>query len=102
MKNAPLIFSIAAVVIALAAGIYSLVQNPGTAKNAVVKNSDSTSVSIATSGIVYVDLDRIVQEYDMASDLGAVVETKVKNISARKPPARLTPAPQTLAPVVVA
>ncbi len=51
------------------------------AGKAVSENgADSTNVTLATSGIVYVDLDRIVQEYDMASDLGAVVETKVKNI----------------------
>ena len=80
MKNVPLILSIAAVVIALAAGIFSLVYGPESGKKQAVSGTDSTDVAIATSGIVYVDLDRIVQEYDMASDLGAVVETKVKNI----------------------
>ena len=32
--------------------------------------------------IVYVDLDRILTEYDMANDLRSVVETKVQNIQA--------------------
>ena len=80
MKNVPLILSIVAVVIALAGGIWTIVQVPGSGKAAQSAISDSTSVTMATSGIVYVNLDRIVQEYDMASDLGAVVETKVKNI----------------------
>lgn len=80
MKNVPLILSIVAVVIALAGGIWTIVQVPGSGKVAQSAVSDSTSVTMATSGIVYVNLDRIVQEYDMASDLGAVVETKVKNI----------------------
>ncbi len=57
-----------------------MVYGPESGKKQAVSGTDSTDVAIATSGIVYVDLDRIVQEYDMASDLGAVVETKVKNI----------------------
>ncbi|MBO8448101.1 MAG: OmpH family outer membrane protein [Bacteroidetes bacterium] len=80
MKNVPLILSIVAVAVAVAGGIYSLTLNPKSEKNTPADGSDSTSVTMATSGIVYVDLDRIVQEYDMASDLGAVVETRVKNI----------------------
>ncbi len=32
--------------------------------------------------IVYIQLDRILQEYDMANDLRSVVETKVQNIQA--------------------
>ena len=80
MKNVPLIRSIVAVAVAVAGGIYSLTLNPKSEKNTPADGSDSTSVTMATSGIVYVDLDRIVQEYDMASDLGAVVETRVKNI----------------------
>lgn len=80
MKNVPLILSIIAVVIAVAGGILTVVQGPKSEKNPSANPSDSTYVTKATSGIVYIDLDRIVQEYDMASDLGAVVETRVKNI----------------------
>ena len=80
MKNVPLILSIIAVVIAVAGGILTVVQGPKSEKNPSANPSDSTYVAKATSGIVYIDLDRIVQEYDMASDLGAVVETRVKNI----------------------
>ncbi len=80
MKNVSLIFSIIAVAVAVAAGVFSLTGGQNSEKNMASGDQDSTYVAKATSGIVYVNLDRIVQEYDMANDLGAVVETKVKNI----------------------
>ena len=80
MKNTPLILSIIAVVVAVAGTVWAVVQNPKSERTVSSDPSDSTYVAKATSGIVYIDLDRIVQEYDMASDLGAVVETRVKNI----------------------
>ena len=80
MKNTPLILSIIAVVVAVAGTVWAIVQNPKSERTVSSDPSDSTYVAKATSGIVYIDLDRIVQEYDMASDLGAVVETRVKNI----------------------
>lgn len=43
--------------------------------------AETTSVSHAGE-IVYVQLDRILQEYDMANDKRSVVETKVANIQA--------------------
>ena len=80
MKNVSLFVSIIAVIIAVAAGVLSFTGKPQSANGQAKDASDSTDVTMATSGIVYVNLDRIIQEYDMASDLGAVVETKVKNI----------------------
>ncbi len=80
MKNTPLILSIIAVVVAVAGCVWAAVKSPVSDRNSLSAGSDSTYVATATSGIVYIDLDRIIQEYDMASDLGAVVETKVKNI----------------------
>ena len=44
--------------------------------------SEQTECSACQGAIVYVDLDRILQEYDMANDLSSVVETKVQNIQA--------------------
>ena len=79
MKNVSLFVSIIAVIIAVAAGVLSFTGKPQSANGQAKDASDSTDVTMATSGIVYVNLDRIIQEYDMASDLGAVVETKVKN-----------------------
>ena len=80
MKNVSLFVSIIAVIIAVAAGVLLFTGKPQSANGQAKDASDSTDVTMATSGIVYVNLDRIIQEYDMASDLGAVVETKVKNI----------------------
>ena len=77
MKNVPLILSIIAVVIAVAGGILTVVQGPKSEKNPSANPSDSTYVAKATSGIVYLDLDRIVQEYDMASDLGKQLENEM-------------------------
>ena len=41
-----------------------------------------TAVAATEGKIVFVDLDRILTEYDMANDLRSVVETKVQNIQA--------------------
>lgn len=53
-------------------------------KNAASSDSAATTETAAvTEGtIVYVDLDRILMDYDMANDLRSVVETKVNNIQA--------------------
>ena len=46
------------------------------------ENGTETEIQAEKGAIVYVDLDRILQEYDMANDLRSVVETKVQNIQA--------------------
>ena len=55
-------------------------------KNAAVTESAAateTAAAAATEGkIVYIDLDKILMDYDMANDLRSVVETKVQNIQA--------------------
>ena len=40
-----------------------------------------TDTTIARGSIVYFNLDRVLQEYDMANDLRSVVETKVNSIN---------------------
>ena len=53
--------------------------------NAASTDSAATTetAAAATEGkIVFVDLDRILMDYDMANDLRSVVETKVNNIQA--------------------
>lgn len=40
----------------------------------------ATDSTIAPGAIVYFNLDRVIAEYDMANDLGSVVETKVNSI----------------------
>lgn len=79
MKHLPLIISILALVAALAFGIIFLTSD----KNTSEENATEAVAADANKGdIVYIDLDRILQEYDMANDLRSVVETKVQNIQA--------------------
>lgn len=42
---------------------------------------NATEVTSAAGSIVYIDLDRIIAEYDMANDLRSVVETKADGIT---------------------
>jgi outer membrane protein len=52
-------------------------------KNEAVQAEGEAVENVAGAGsIVYIDLDRILMEYDMANDLRSVVETKVQNIQA--------------------
>ena len=79
MKNASLILSIVALLAAAAFGIILFTSD----KETTDKFAESGAVTPASQGdIVYIQLDRILQEYDMANDLRSVVETKVQNIQA--------------------
>lgn len=81
MKKTSLITSIAALSVAAAAVIVS-----GCKSSAGVDSSSSSEESqavetVAQKGaIVYFDLTRVINEYDMANDLRSVVETKVQGI----------------------
>ena len=80
MKNTSLILSVISLVAVVAFGVLSLTGNKE-AKAEVA--ADEAVVAEACKGdIVYIDLDRILMEYDMANDLRSVVETKVQNIQA--------------------
>ena len=79
MKNTSLILSVISLVAVVVFGVLTL-----TGKNAAnVEVAEGEATEVAAKGdIVYVDLDRILMEYDMANDLRSVVETKVQNIQA--------------------
>ena len=80
MKNVSLIISIVALAAATVFGVLYLTSGNKTADTNVEGEAD---VPAASKGdIVYVDLDRILMDYDMANDLRSVVETKVQNIEA--------------------
>jgi len=80
MKNTPLILSIISLVAVIVLGILHFTGNScNDTPVAVEAEADSTA---AKGDIVYIDLDRILNEYDMANDLRSVVETKVQNIQA--------------------
>ena len=79
MKNTSLILSIISLVAVVVFGILSLTKG---GKSADVQ-TDGEVVEAASKGdIVYVNLDRILMEYDMANDLRSVVQTKIQSIQA--------------------
>ena len=80
MKNTSLILSIVSIVAVVVFGVLTLVGNGSSKSDAV---AEGQAVEAAVKGdIVYIDLDRILMEYDMANDLRSVVETKIQNIQA--------------------
>ena len=80
MKNLSLIVSIVALAVATVFGVLYLTN--GGSKAEVVENGTASETAASQGDIVYIDLDRILMEYDMANDLRSVVETKVQNIEA--------------------
>ena len=80
MKNTSLILSIISLIAVVAFGILTLTK--GNTKADVAAEGEATETAACKGAIVYVDLDRILMEYDMANDLRSVVETKVQNIQA--------------------
>ncbi len=79
MKKLPIILSVISLlgVIALAAVVFS-------GKSGAQAGTEAAAVSetgAQNSTIVYFNLDRVLNEYDMANDLRSVVETKVNSIN---------------------
>ncbi len=79
MKNTPLILSVISLCAVLVFGILSLT-NGGKKAEAANEGEAAEAVVAQEGAIVYFDIDKVVMEYDMANDLGAVVETKIKGI----------------------
>jgi len=76
MKKLPLILSIVALVGVIALAIATF------AKGGDKKPAAADSETAAQKGaIVYFNMDRVLEEYDMANDLRSVVETKVNSIN---------------------
>ena len=79
MKNASLAISIISLIAALVFGILFLTDNK---KSETPAEPAATEATATAGAIVYIDLDRILMDYDMANDLRSVVETKAQNIQA--------------------
>ena len=80
MKNASLVISIISLIAAIVFGVLLLTDKaPETAAPAEGEVAETT---VGKGAIVYIDLDRILMDYDMANDLRAAVETKAQNIQA--------------------
>lgn len=81
MKNyLSTIFSGLALIIVIVVAVICL--GNGKKTEPVSETSSSSEAAAEKGAIVYIDLDKILQEYDMANDLRSVVETKVQNIQA--------------------
>lgn len=76
MKKLPLILSICALVVAVAACVLSLT---GREKKAAPADEEQTE-GIPAGAIVYFDFDRVLEEYDMANDLRNNLQTKMQNV----------------------
>ena len=79
MKNTSFILSVVSLVAVVVFGVLALTKD---GKQAQPAAGEGTEAAAQKGDIVYVDLDRILMEYDMANDLRSVVETKVQNIQA--------------------
>ena len=80
MKNTSLILSIISLIAVVVFGVLAL--TGGNSKTEPAAEGEQTESAACKGAIVYVDLDRILMEYDMANDLRSVVETKIQNIQA--------------------
>ena len=80
MKNTSLILSIVSLVAVVVFGVLSLTK--GEKGAAAQAEGEAVETTASKGDIVYIDLDRILMEYDMANDLRSVVETKIQNIQA--------------------
>ena len=80
MKNASRIISVISLIAAITFGVLFLTKD--TKKADAPAEGEATEVVASKGDIVYIDLDRIIMDYDMANDLRAVVETKAQNIQA--------------------
>ncbi len=78
MKQTSLIVSIIALVAVVALGIIQLTSNGNGKKKAT--GGEVAQATAQAGSIVWFDLDRVLDEYDMANDLRSVVETKVQSI----------------------
>ena len=77
MKKLPLILSILALAGVIALAIVNFTKGDAK-KPAAVETSDAAALK---GEIVYFNMDRVLQEYDMANDLSSVFQTKANSIS---------------------
>ena len=78
MKNTSLIISIVSLVVAITFGVLYLTGKND--KKAAGAEGESTEITASAGDIVYVELDRILMDYDMANDLRSSVEAKIQKI----------------------
>ncbi len=82
MKKTTHILSALAVSAVVAFGSVSCNQTKGEAAESQAADTTEVAETAPKGAIVYLDMTRVMAEYDMANDLRTVVETKVQNIQA--------------------
>ena len=82
MKKTTHILSALAVCAVVAFGSVSCNQTNGEAAESQAADTTEAAETAPKGAIVYLDMTRVMAEYDMANDLRTVVETKVQNIQA--------------------
>ncbi|MBP5505619.1 MAG: OmpH family outer membrane protein [Bacteroidales bacterium] len=82
MKKTPLILSIIALVVAIAAAVLSVVHPNFDKKksNEPVDLTDTGKITAVAGDIVYLQLDSLIVNYDMYNDLMTAFQTKVQGI----------------------
>ena len=79
MKNTPLILSVIALV---AVAVLAILQfTNGKCNKSTVSETAGETLSVSRGSIVYFNLDRILNEYDMANELRSAVESKIQGIN---------------------
>lgn len=79
MKKLPIILSVISLLGVIALAVVVLTGK--TAASTGTANAETTEAGAANGTIVYFNLDKVLNEYDMANDLRSVVETKVNSIN---------------------
>lgn len=82
MKHTSSIFSALLMGAAAVFGTVSCAGNGEAASETTNETTASAEPAAAKGAIVYIDMTKLMADYDMANDLRAVVETKVQNIQA--------------------
>lgn len=78
MKQIPLILSIVSILAVIAMAVVMFTSTAQTGHE--MATSDSTKVAANTSGIAYIQLDRVIAEYDRYNDMKTAIETKADGI----------------------
>ncbi|HIQ85566.1 MAG TPA: OmpH family outer membrane protein [Candidatus Cryptobacteroides excrementigallinarum] len=79
MKKLPIILSVISLLGVIALAVVVLTGK--TAATTGTANAETAEAGAANGTIVYFNLDKVLNEYDMANDLRSVVETKVNSIN---------------------
>lgn len=80
MKQTPLILSIVSIIAVIAMAIFTFTSPGKDVASSEKSSSDTTLVTAKSGDIVYIQLDRVVSEYDKFNDLRTSLETKAQGL----------------------